>query len=105
MKDGTKTYRRKKLKALRMKCDRHLKTSEELKNALENRRFRTFGTTVVVTKQSDNKTFKKVKPTCRNFHYAQWGFYAGRRCRCGGGGGGAVGGGLLLLLRQLVRRL
>ena len=45
VKDGTKTYRRKKLKALRTKCDPHLKTSEELKNALENR-FCTFGTTV-----------------------------------------------------------
>ena len=75
-KDSTKNYRRKKLKALRMKCDRYLKTSEELKNALE-KRFRTFGTTVVVTKQSDNKTFNKVKPTCRNFYYAQGGFYDG----------------------------
>ena len=70
VKDSTKTYRRKKLKALRTKCDPHLKTSWELKNALENR-FRTFGTTVVVTKQSNNKTFTKADQayTCRNFYY------------------------------------
>ena len=43
-----------KLKALRTKCNPHLKTSEELKNALVEQR-RTFGTTVVVTK-SDNNT-------------------------------------------------